>query len=320
MRFLRLTLLGMSLLSAGMADADTVQLRLAGNATTVTFTYITQDADTIMVQRLDAEAVLVYKWRDLDLGWVRRNNPRVWEEREALLASERPGPKAAGPATGDDPFAQEVIATDGKSLARNLLTALQVALKGMSLSANRVDVVCAEIPQSENLFWLGFADLKRVSRLDDKAEPEAEPIEDEPKAGPTKGKFAAKAANRRTTESSTAEANARRDAGKDVGVYSPLGYLRMLAEGGTKGKPIWMMLRRAPGDREAIMAICARHAQQAGELADKPEGKANKTELLALKKALENCAASIGKVTRDTIAVEARLQEDCRSLLTLALR
>ena len=39
-----------------------------------------------------------------------------------------------------------------------------------------------------------------------------------------------------------------------------------------------------------------------------------------LKKALENCAESIGRVTREYNAVEARLQSDCRTVLTLALR
>jgi hypothetical protein len=94
----------------------------------------------------------------------------------------------------------------------------------------------------------------------------------------------------------------------------------MLAEGGTKGKPIWMMLRRTTADREAIKKIFEKYAQLAGDLAEKPEAKASKSELLVLKKALENGAESIGKVTRDNAAVEARLQTDCRALLSLAIR
>jgi hypothetical protein len=94
----------------------------------------------------------------------------------------------------------------------------------------------------------------------------------------------------------------------------------MLAEGGTKGKPGWMMLRRSTADREAMKAMLTQYAAQAEALAEKPEAKATKGELLVLKKALENCAESIGRVTREYNAVEARLQTDCRTLLTLVLR
>jgi hypothetical protein len=94
----------------------------------------------------------------------------------------------------------------------------------------------------------------------------------------------------------------------------------MLAEGGTKGKPVWMMLRRTTTDREAIKKIFEKYSQIAGDLAEKPEAKASKSELLVLKKALENGAESIGKVTRDTLAVEARLQTDCRAILSLVIR
>ena len=48
--------------------------------------------------------------------------------------------------------------------------------------------------------------------------------------------------------------------------------------------------------------------------------RSSKAELLVLKKALENCSDSIGRVSRDNTAVEARLQSDCRALLTLVAR
>jgi hypothetical protein len=81
-----------------------------------------------------------------------------------------------------------------------------------------------------------------------------------------------------------------------------------------------MMLRRSTADREAMKAIFDKYAKMASDLAEKPELKASKGELVVLKKALENCAESIGKVTRETTAVEVRLQTDCRALLTLVLR
>jgi hypothetical protein len=69
-----------------------------------------------------------------------------------------------------------------------------------------------------------------------------------------------------------------------------------------------------------MKSMMLQYATQAEALAEKPEGKASKTDLLVLKKALENCAESIGRVTREYNAVEARLQSDCRTVLTLVLR
>jgi len=288
------------------ALAETVQLRRTGNATVIAFEYITQDEATIMVKRLDADVVLTYRWEDLDTDWIKRNNPKLWAERELMLDLEKPEKKMA---------AKE----------NDLLVSLQDGLKGMSLTANRVDVVCNEFQLDENVFWLGFDDLKRASQLSGKLEASArvEAIDDEDKDTGTKTKTKGKTATKakvRTAESISAEAAAKKAATEDARPYNTLGYLRTLAEGGTKGKPVWMMLRRATADREAIKTILTKYAAQAGELAEKPEAKTSKGELMALKKALENCAESIGKVTRENIAVEARLQTDCRTVLTLALR
>ena len=304
------------------AFAETVQLRRNGNATVIAFEYITQDETTIMVKRLDADIVLTYRWEDLDADWIKRNNPKVWAERELMLDQEKPEKKMAAKEI-EDPFAQQMVATDGKSLVKNLLISLQDGLKGMSLTANRVDVVCNEFQLDENLFWLGFEDLKRASLLSGKAEPatRAEISDDESPStkAKTKGKTATKA-KVRSADSLAAEAAAKKDFAEETRPYNALGYLRMLAEGGTKGKPAWMMLRRSTADREAMKAMLTQYATQAETLAEKPEGKATKGELLVLKKALENCAESVGRVTREYNAVEARLQTDCRTVLTLALR
>ena len=304
------------------AFAETVQLRRSGNATVIAFEYITQDETTIMVKRLDADIVLTYRWEDLDADWIKRNNPKLWAERELMLDQEKPAKKMAGKEI-EDPFAQQMVATDGKSLVKNLLVSMQDGLKGMSLTANRVDVVCNEFQLDADLFWLGFEDLKHASLLAGKAEPaaRAEVSADESPTSKTKikGKTATKA-KARSSESLAAEAVARKDFEADTRPYNALGYLRMLAEGGTKGKPSWMMLRRSTADREAMKAMLTQYAAQAEALAEKPEAKATKGELLVLKKALENCAESIGRVTREYNAVEARLQTDCRTLLTLVLR
>jgi hypothetical protein len=94
----------------------------------------------------------------------------------------------------------------------------------------------------------------------------------------------------------------------------------MLAEGGTRGKPVWMMLRRATADRETMLAMLEKYAKLCGDLSVQPQAAASKTELVVLKKALENCAESLAKVNRENNAVEARLQSDCRTLLALVLR
>ena len=309
-------------LSVLPAFAETVQLRRAGNATVIAFEYITQDETTIMVKRLDADIVLTYRWEDLDADWIKRNNPKLWAERELMLDQDKPDKKMATKEV-EDPFALQMVATDGKSLVRNLLVSLQDGLKGMSLTANRVEVVCNEFQLDENLFWIGFEDLKHASLLSGKAEPavRAEVAADESPAAKTKakGKTATKA-KARTAESLAAEAAAKKDFTDETRPYNALGYLRMLAEGGTKGKPVWMMLRRSTADREAMKAMLTQYAAQAEALAEKPESKVSKGELLVLKKALENCADSLSRVTRENTAVEARLQTDCRTVLTLALR
>ena len=326
MQLVRLLLVASLALTALPAFAETVQLRRPGNATIITFEYITQDETAIMVKRLDSDAVLNYKWDDLDLDWIKKNNPKIWAERELLLSDAKAEKKMTKKEAEVDPFAQEATATDTKSLVKSLLISLQDGLKGMSLDANRIEAVCNEFQLDENLFWLGFEDLKRASQLSGKLEATARPqavVEDNMDTGTktkVKGKSVTVAKVRKSTEAAAAEAMARKDFTEGTRPYNTLGYLRILAEGGTKGKPIWMMLRRSTADREAMKAIFDKYAKMASDLAEKPELKASKGELVVLKKALENCAESIGKVTRETTAVEVRLQTDCRALLTLVLR
>ena len=311
------------------AFAETVQLRRTGNATVIGFEYITQDETSIMVKRLDTDAVLNYKWEDLDLDWVKKNNPKVWAEREQLLAEAKSEKKMTKKEAEADPFAKEAVLTDTKSFLASLTISMQDGLKGINLAQNRIDAVCGEFQLEETQFWAGYEDLKRASKIAGKNEPvakaEVTPEEPKEKEKPTKAltpkaKAAAAKVKARSSDNIAAEAAARADFAAEARPFNAIGYLRMLAEGGTKGKPIWMMLRRTTADREAIKKIFDKYAQLAGDLAEKPEAKASKSELLVLKKALENGAESIGKVTRDNAAVEARLQTDCRVLLTLAVR
>ena len=214
-----------------------------------------------------------------------------------------------------------------KSFLGILSISLQDGLKGVNLSLNRVEAVCAELQLEEAQFWVGYEDLKRASKIAGKNEPtaKAEPAAEElkEKAGKplsAKAKAAAAKNKTRSPESQAAEAAARKDFEADARPFNTFGYLRMLAEGGSRAKPVWMMLRRATADREAMKKIFDKYAQMAGELAEKPDAKSSKAELVVIKKALENCSESIGKVSRENTAVEARLQTDCRTLLTLVLR
>ncbi len=327
MQLVRRFLIAALALAALPAFAETVQLRRPGNATIITFEYITLDENAIMVKRLDTDAVLSYQWDDLDLDWIRKNNPKVWAERELLLSEAKTEKKMTKKEAEVDPFAQEVAATDTKSLLAILSISLQDGLKGINLTQNKIEIVCSEFQLEETQFWAGYDDLKRASKIGGKNEPipKAEPTTEEPKekTGKSlspKAKAAAAKTKARSSENQAAEAAAKRDFEAEIRPFNTLGYLRTLAEGGSRGKPIWMMLRRSTADREAMKAIFDKYAKMAGDLAEKPEAKASKSELVVLKKALENCAESIGKVTRENSAVEARLQTDCRALLTFVLR
>ena len=327
MQLVRRFLIAALALAALPVSAETVQLRRPGNATIITFEYITLDENAIMVKRLDTDAVLSYQWDDLDLDWIRKNNPKVWAERELLLSEAKTEKKMTKKEAEVDPFAQEVAATDTKSLLAILSISLQDGLKGINLTQNKIEIVCSEFQLEETQFWAGYDDLKRASKIGGKNEPipKAEPTTEEPKekTGKSlspKAKAAAAKTKARSSENQAAEAAAKRDFEAEIRPFNTLGYLRTLAEGGSRGKPIWMMLRRSTADREAMKAIFDKYAKMAGDLAEKPEAKASKSELVVLKKALENCAESIGKVTRENSAVEARLQTDCRALLTFVLR
>ena len=326
MQLVRLLIAALAL-AALPAFAETVQLRRPGNATIITFEYITLDENAIMVKRLDSDAVLNYKWEDLDLDWIKKNNPKVWAERELLLADAKAEKKMTKKEAEADPFAQEVTATDTKSLLAILSISLQDGLKGINLTQNKIEIVCSEFQLEETQFWAGYDDLNRASKIGGKNEPipKAEPTSEEPKEKTgkplsPKAKAAAAKTKARSAENQAAEAAAKRDFEAELRPFNTFGYLRVLAEGGSKGKPIWMMLRRSTADRDAMKAIFDKYAKMAGDLAEKPEAKASKGELVVLKKALENCAESVGKVTRENTAVEARLQTDCRALLSLVLR
>ena len=321
-------LLGLLLgLYAITASAETVQLRKAGNAAVVSFEYITLDESTIMVKLAGKDAIISYKWDDLDLDWVKLNNPKIWAERELLLTSADGDKKMSKKDAELDPFAAEFVATDAKSLAKNLTIALRDGLKGIDIV--KIDIVCKEFQLDESAFWTGYEDLKKASKVVSKNEVVVKteaPVEEKvekpgvkpraPVVNGQKGKVAAaKAAATRTPENLEKDSAAKKDYDADAKPFSAIGYMRMLSETGLKGKTAWMILRRATEDRKNILAALKKYETIAAELAEKPDAKASRSEILVLKKAMSAAIESIEKVNRDNSTVESRLQSDCRSLL-----
>lgn len=312
---------------ATVASAETVQLRKSGNALVVNFEYITLDETSIMVKLVDKDGIIVYRWEDLDLDWVKKNNPKIWAERELLIAGADLEKKMSKQEAELDPFAAVLISTDYKSLSKNLLINLQEGLRGMPI--DRIEIVCKEFTLEETAFWVGYDDLKKASKVLGKNEVVATPlISNEEAIGNKKDLKVAKAklgATTKNTKSTRLEANTKKEAEAkeeqkdDNRPMSAVGYLRVLAEGGTKAKPVWMMLRRAPEDRKIIVATLRKYDALATELADKPEGKSARGDLMAFKTALVTAADAIERVTRESVAVEARLQSDCKAVLNLIL-
>ena len=327
------------LLSAAVASAEPVQLRKNGNI--VTFEYITQDEDTITVQVPGKDSVLTYKWDDLDQEWTRKNSPKVWAERELLLKpakDEAMDKKKKEKMPEEDPFAKEATPTDTKSLLRNLSVSMYDGLRGVQIT--NVEYLLKEGEVEEGTFWKAFNELKAASKpatVDketadkaDKADVADKPEKaDKPETTkkPTPGKGSGQKGKTTTKETTapkttqrpdnykTLEENAKKDFEADKKSFAAIGYFRLLAEGGVKAKATWAMLRRAPEDRKAIVAMLRKYETLAGELAEKPDAKASRNDNLALKKQLQSAADSIEKVNRETLVMDLRLGNDCQTIL-----
>ena len=327
-------LLALLLLAAALAPAETIQLRKNGNV--VSFEYITQDEETITVQLPGKDTVLTYKWEDLDQDWVKKNQPKVWAERQLLIKPEEaPDKKMEKEKEAEsDPFAKELPPADLKTLVKNLASAMTDGLKGIPMAS--IEPLCKEADIDESAFWRAYDDLKKAGRVAGaakpaegaaKAEAPAEmekPEKEAPKRTATKspaGKSGAGTRARETQVSAqrSAENKAREEAVKkdlenDVRAFNGLGYFRMLTENGPRARLTWAMLRRAAEDRRILVASLRKYEAQAGQIAEKADIK-DKGEALSLKKTIANAADSLEKVTRESTTMEGRLQSDCQSLL-----
>ncbi len=327
------TPLALLLLAAALVRAETIQLRKNGNV--VSFEYITQDEDTITVQLPGKDTVLTYKWEDLDQEWIRKNQPKVWAERQLLIKPEEaPDKKMEKEKEAEsDPFAKELPPPDLKTLVKNLASAMTDGLKGIPMAS--VEPLCKEADIDETAFWKAYDDLKKAGRVagaakaaDAAAKTEAveteKPEKEAPKRTATKGTAGkAGAANRakeaqasaqRSAENKAREEAVKKDLENDVRAFTGLGYLRMLTENGPRARLTWAILRRAMEDRRTLVASLRKYEAQAGQIAEKADIK-DKGEALALKKTIANAADSLEKVTRESTAMDGRLQGDCQSLL-----
>jgi DNA-binding transcriptional regulator YhcF (GntR family) len=320
------------LLLAASAGAETVQLRKNGNV--VSFEYITQDEDTITVQLPGKDTVLTYKWEDLDQDWVKKNQPKLWAERQLLIKPED-APEEA------DPFAKELPPADLKTLIKNLAASMQDGLKGIPVGS--IEPLCKEADIEEATFWKAYDDLKKAGKVGasagaaksaetaDKTEmkdgekTDKEPAKDKKTNSGSAKTFGNKnsAVNRareaqanaqRSSENKAREEAVKKDLENDVRAFNGLGYLRMLTETGPKARLTWSILRRSAEDRRTVVTALRKYESQAGQLAEKADLK-DKGEALSLKKTIANAADSLEKVTRESTTMDGRLQGDCQALL-----
>ncbi len=319
---------GLLLLSAlslpGLLAAESVLLRKAGNPAVVTFEYITQDEETIMVRLPGRDGVLVYRWDELDQDHAKTNNPRVWEERTLLL---RPPEETAMKKKDveEDPFAAAARPTTPQDLSKNLLTELSEGLKGLSVTS--VAIAARESNTDELTFWRGYDELRKLSGRASASESEAiKASEDEEESA---GKASAGSASKSSGKSKSAQtsrsatqtaelqaraAKARADYENEVRPFTGTGYLKMLADG-SKARLAWAMLRRASEDRRSIVAALRRQDTAAAELSERIQDKAAKSEIAVFRKAVTTLADGLEKVTREATTMESGLTPDAQAVL-----
>lgn len=319
MERMRLALLLFALCLPGLMSAENVLLRKAGNPAVVTFEYITQDEETIMVKLPGRDGVLVYRWSELDQDHAKTNNPRIWEERTLLLRP--PEAEVMKKPDDEDPFAAAAKPNSPQDLSKNLLSELNEGLKG--LSATLVPVAARESNTDELTFWRAYDELRKLSNRTNAADPEVAkaPEESDEQAGKPAPKNASKSKSAQSSRSaaqsaelSARAAKARADAEKDVRPFSGLGYLKMLADG-SKTRTAWAVLRRASEDRRLIVAALRRQDAAAAELSERIQDKAGKSEIAVFRKAVTTLADGLEKVTRESTTMESSLSTDAQAVL-----
>jgi hypothetical protein len=324
---MRRTLLILGCCIPGLLPAETVMLRKAGNPAVVTFEYITQDEETVMVRIPGRDGVLVYRWDELDQDHAKTNNPRLWEERLLLIKP----PESSGmkkKAEDDDPFAAAAKPNTPQDLSRNLQGELSEGLKGIPVTS--VAVASRESNIDELVFWRVYEELRKLSGRPAGSEPEIaktagddgeEPQSKTSGSGQSQSKSSSKS---KATSSSRSPAQlaeiqaraakARADFENDVRPFTGTGYLKLLSDA-TKARFAWAMLRRASDDRRQIIAALRRQDAAAAELSDRLQDKTAKGDIAVFRKAVTTLADSLEKVTREATAMESGLTAEAQAVL-----
>ena len=302
-------------LLASVASAASVQLRDKANGNIIDVEIVEVRAEQVAFRLPGGERVYTKDWDDLDAAWIRRHSPALWAERQLLLkpAEEKPKGEKAAPA---DPFAQEAPPSDARQVARHLAAALEDRLRGPD--AGRVEGLCRETGLEEAAFWKAFDEMRRASgSLAPLKEGEKTPaIRSREKPRDSFSGQDRRESWQRDPALRAKEEALRRDTDKGEGTLSASAYLRALAEGGTKGRVAWQLLRFLPEDRKAILDRLQKYEKQAAELAERVEQPDAKRDALVLRKAVADVAASLGRVSRENSTQEERLRMDCSSLLS----
>ena len=315
----------------GLLAAESVMLRKAGNPAVVTFEYITQDEDTIMVRLPGREGVLVYRWEELDLDHAKSANPRVWEERQMLLRP--PETKEKKKKTEDeDPFAAAAKANSPVDLSRNLQGELSQGLKGLTVAS--VPFLCRESNIDELVFWRTYEELRKLSGRP--AGPEAEQVKittEESEEAATKSSSGQSSSGQSSSKSSSKSkasaaartpaqiaelqaraARAKADFENEVRPFTGTGYLKLLSDA-SKARFAWAMLRRASDDRRTIIAALRRQDAAAAELSERTQDKSARSEIAVFRKAVTTLADSLEKVTREASTMESGLSSEAQAVL-----
>ena len=112
------------------------------------------------------------------------------------------------------------------------------------------------------------------------------------------------------------EESLRRASEKGSGTLSASAYLKAVAEGGSKGRIAWQMLRHNADDRKAILDRLQKYERQAADLSQRAESTDIKRDALVLRKQLADLITSLGRVNKENPTQEERFRTDCVGLLS----
>ena len=150
-----------------------------------------------------------------------------------------------------------------------------------------------------------------------------EPSKEAEKAAPARSSqkdrdkdFGRDGRDRRDPSLRAKEESLRWSSEKGSGTLSASAYLKAVAEGGSKGRIAWQMLRHNADDRKAILDRLQKYERQAADLSQRAESTDIKRDALVLRKQLADLVTSLGRVNKENPTQEERFRTDCVGLLT----